>query len=92
MCKAAELVERLSAAEIRQSITDPNAVIAEGFQPGLMLQDFAETLGPGELDQLVGYLSGVVPLGERLNHPGVHLLALILLFNGGVYAAMRLVK
>lgn len=38
--------ERLSAAEIRQSIVDPNAVIAEGFQPGLMLADFAEKLTP----------------------------------------------
>ena len=83
--------ERLSAADIRQSIVDPNAVIAEGFPPGLMLQDFADTLAPEELDQLVGYLSGEVPLGERLNQPGVHLLALILLFNGGVYVAMRMV-
>jgi mono/diheme cytochrome c family protein len=83
--------ERLSAADIRESILDPNAVIAEGFQPGLMLQTFADTLTPEELDQLVAYLSGEVPLSERLNHPGVHLLALILLFNGGVYAAMRMV-
>ncbi|NQZ97231.1 MAG: c-type cytochrome, partial [Myxococcales bacterium] len=36
--------ERLSAAEIRESIVDPNAVIAEGFQPDLMLQDFADQL------------------------------------------------
>ena len=83
--------ERLSAADIRQSIVDPNAVIAEGFPPGLMLQDFADTLKPEELDQLVGYLSGQVSLRERLDHPGVHLLALILLFNGGVFAATRLV-
>jgi disulfide bond formation protein DsbB len=82
--------ERLSAAEIRQSIIDPNAVIADGFQPGLMLQDFADTLSPEELDQLVGYLSGAVSLAERLSHPAVHLAFLILLFNSGVYAAMRL--
>ena len=83
--------DRLSAADIRQSIVDPNAVIAEGFPPGLMLQNFADTLKPEELDQLVGYLSGEVSLRERLDHPGVHLLALILLFNGGVFAATRLV-
>ncbi len=82
--------ERPSAAEIRQSIVDPNAVIAEGFQPGLMLADFAEKLTPAELDQIVSYLSGEVSLGERLSHPGVHLAVLILLFNAGVYAAMRM--
>jgi disulfide bond formation protein DsbB len=82
--------ERLSATEIRQSIVDPNAVIAEGFQPGLMLTIFAEKLAPEELDQLVGYLSGEVSLAERLSHPGVHLAFLILLFNAGAYAAMRL--
>jgi hypothetical protein len=81
--------ERLSADEIRESILDPDAVIATGFQPGLMLQNFGETLTPEELDQLVAYLSNEVPLRERLSHPGVHLLALIVLFNGGVYGAMR---
>ncbi len=81
--------ERLSAAKIRESIVDPNAVIAEGFQPGLMLQDFADQLTPAELDQLVAYLSGEVGLAERLAHPAVHLLVLILLFNGGVTWAMR---
>jgi len=81
--------ERLSAAEIRQSIVDPNAVIAEGFQPGLMLADFGEKLTPEELDQLVGYLSGEVSLGERLSHPALHLAFLILLFNTGMFAAIR---
>ena len=81
--------ERLSAAEIRESIVDPNAVIAEGFLPNLMLQDFAEQLSPEELDQLVAYLSREVGLSERLAHPAVHLLVLILLFNGGVTWAMR---
>jgi disulfide bond formation protein DsbB len=84
--------ERLSAAEIRESITDPNAVIAEGFQPDLMLRDFAERLSPEELDQLVAYLSREVGLSERLAHPAVHLLGLILLFNGGVAWAMRRVS
>lgn len=82
--------ERLSAAEIRQSIVDPNAVIAEGFQPDLMLKDFGEKLSPEELDQLVSYLSEEVSLSERLSHPAVHLALLILLFNGGVFAAIRM--
>ena len=77
--------ERLSAAEIRQSIVDPDAVTAEGFPPGLMLQDFAEKLTPEELDQIVSYLSGEVPLGDRLSHPAVILVAMILVFNGGVW-------
>ena len=81
--------ERLSAAEIQQSITDPNAVITEGYQKDLMLKDFAETLSTEELDQLVSYLSGEVGLAERLAHPGLHLLVLIFLFNGGVTWAMR---
>ncbi len=82
--------ERLSAAEIRQSILDPDAVVAEGFPPGLMLKDFADTVPPEELDQIVSYLSGEVPLAERLSHPAVHLAGLILLFNGGVWIMRRL--
>ena len=84
--------ERLSAAEIRQSIVDPDAVIAEGFQAGLMLQNFAETLTPEELDQLVSYLSGEISLAERLSHPAAHLAFLMLLFNGGAFAAMRMAR
>lgn len=81
--------ERLSAAEIRQSIVDPDAVIAEGFMKGLMLKDFGTTLRAEELDLMVGYLSGEIALAERLAHPAVHLLVLILLFNGGVAWAAR---
>ena len=84
--------ERLSAAEIRQSIVDPNAVIAEGFQKDLMLANFADTLNAEELDQLVGYLSGEIGLAERLAHPAVHLLVLIVLFNVGITWAMRRVS
>ncbi len=84
--------ERLAAAEIRQSILDPDAVIAEGFMKGLMLKDFGTTLSAEELDLLVGYLSGEIGLAERLAHPAVHLLVLILLFNGGVAWAARRVE
>jgi mono/diheme cytochrome c family protein len=86
------IAERLSAAEIRESIIDPNAVIAEGYQKDLMLKDFGETLSAEELNQLVNYLSGEVTLSERLAHPGVHLLFLILFFNGGIALAARKVE
>lgn len=85
----ADVGERLSAAEIRQSIVDPNAVIAAGYQKDLMLKDFAVQLTGEELDQLVSYLSGEVSLRERLSHPAVHLAALILLFNGAVLLALQ---
>ena len=84
--------QRLSAAQIRQSIVDPNAVIAEGYQKDLMLKDFAEKLSGEELDQLVNYLSGEVSLTERLAHPAVHLFVLIVLFNGGITLAMRVMS
>ena len=67
-------------------------MVADGNPPGLMLQDFADRLTPEALDQLVGYLSGEVSLAERLSHPAAHLVGLILLFNAGVYAAMRVAR
>ena len=87
-----EVRQRLSAAEIRQSIVDPNAVIAEGYQKDLMLKDFAEQLSSEQLDQLVNYLSGEVPLTQRLAHPAVHLFVLIVLFNGGIALALRVMR
>jgi len=80
---------RLSAAEIRQSIVDPDAVIAEGYQQGLMLQTFSDTLSEEQLDQIVGYLSGEVSMGERLSHPGVHLFLFIVFFNGLVWVLRK---
>ena len=84
--------ERLTAAEILESIVDPNAVIAEGYQKDLMLKNFGETLSAEELDQLVGFLSGEVGLSKWLSHPGIHLLLLILLFNGAVGIAVRKIE
>jgi len=46
---------RLSAAEIRQSILDPNAVISEGFAPA-MPPDFAEKMTVKELEMIVQQL------------------------------------
>jgi len=47
------------ASFIRQSIVKPNAQIAPGFQPGIMPQNFGQTLQPDQLDALVDYLSKV---------------------------------
>ena len=44
---------------IRQSIVDPNAVIAEGFQPGIMPQSFGDVIPPEDLDAIVEYLAGL---------------------------------
>jgi mono/diheme cytochrome c family protein len=43
---------------VRQSIVDPDAVVVEGYQPGVMPQTFGETLSTDELDALVAYVSG----------------------------------
>jgi cytochrome c oxidase subunit 2 len=41
---------------VRQSIVDPDAVIAEGYQPGVMPPTFGEQLSEQQLDALVEYL------------------------------------
>jgi cytochrome c oxidase subunit II len=46
------------AEYVRESIVDPNAVVVEGYQSGVMPTTFGETLSPEELDALVAYLSG----------------------------------
>ncbi len=48
---------RLSAEEIRESVIDPEAVIAEGFAPGLMPADFADRMTIRELEILVKFLA-----------------------------------
>jgi cytochrome c oxidase subunit II len=47
------------AAFIKQSILDPNKVIAPGYQPNIMPPNFGDTLSPQQVDALVGYLSKV---------------------------------
>jgi mono/diheme cytochrome c family protein len=42
---------------IRQSILDPNAEIASGYQPGIMPENFKQTLSKKQLDDLVALLS-----------------------------------
>lgn len=45
-----------STDEIRESIVNPNAEIAEGFRSGVMPQDFGDKLSDQELNDLVAFL------------------------------------
>jgi mono/diheme cytochrome c family protein len=51
-----EALKGMSAADISQSITDPNAKITPGFPAGVMPQNFGQTLQPDQLQALVAYL------------------------------------
>jgi cytochrome c oxidase subunit II len=48
-----------NAAFIKQSILDPNKVIAPGYQPNIMPPNFGDTLSAAQVDALVQYLSKV---------------------------------
>ncbi|WP_028065863.1 cytochrome c oxidase subunit II [Solirubrobacter soli] len=50
-------------AFIKQSIEDPSAEIAPGFQDGIMPPNFKDTLGQAKVDALVKYLSEVTKGG-----------------------------
>jgi cytochrome c oxidase subunit 2 len=50
-------------AFIKQSIVDPNAFIAPGYQPGIMPQNFGKQLSGAQIDALVKYLSDVTKGG-----------------------------
>ena len=45
-------------AFVKQSITDPNAYIAPGFQKGIMPGTFGKTLSATQLAALVSYITG----------------------------------
>jgi cytochrome c oxidase subunit 2 len=45
------------AAFIRESIVNPNAEIAQGFQPNIMPQDYGQKLSDKQLNDLVAFLS-----------------------------------
>jgi len=47
------------AAFIKESIIDPNKVIAPGYQPNIMPPNFGDTLSAEQVDALVKYLSTV---------------------------------
>jgi cytochrome c oxidase subunit 2 len=51
------------AAFIKQSVVDPSAEVAKGYQDGIMPPDFGQTLTPAEIDALVKYLSEVTKGG-----------------------------
>ena len=51
-----DALKGMSAADISQSISDPNAKITPGFHSGVMPQTFGQTLTPPQLQQLVAYL------------------------------------
>jgi mono/diheme cytochrome c family protein len=51
-----EVLPGQSAAMVKESIVDPNAHIAKGFPSNVMPQNFATTIKPNEIEQLVEYL------------------------------------
>jgi cytochrome c oxidase subunit 2 len=51
-------VPDLSEDELKQSIEDPDAEVAEGFSPGLMPR-YGESLSEEQVDALVQYLTEV---------------------------------
>jgi mono/diheme cytochrome c family protein len=51
-----EVLPGQSAAQIEESIVDPNAKIAKGFPANVMPGNFKEMINPEELEQLVEYL------------------------------------
>ena len=54
---AATRVPGLTAEEyLRQSIVDPDAYVVHGFDPGVMLQNFNDTLSEEQIDNLVAFL------------------------------------
>lgn len=48
------------AAKIEESIVDPNAVVVDGFDPGVMPDTFGDELSPENLEALVAYLQFAV--------------------------------
>jgi mono/diheme cytochrome c family protein len=51
-----QALKGMSAADISQSISDPNAKITPGFPAGVMPSNFGQTLQPDQLQALVAYL------------------------------------
>jgi mono/diheme cytochrome c family protein len=52
-----EALQGKDASFIRESIVDPNAEIAQGYQPGIMPGDFGEKLSAKQIADLVAFLS-----------------------------------
>lgn len=49
--------DRLDTEQIRQSIIEPDAAVAEGFSPGMMPGDFASKMTVSELQLIVDFLA-----------------------------------
>lgn len=45
-----------AAGYLRESILEPNAHVSEGFDPGVMYQDYAEVLTEQQIEDLVAFL------------------------------------
>jgi mono/diheme cytochrome c family protein len=46
----------MSAAQIKQSITDPNAKVSAGYPPNVMPSTFGQTISPKDLNTLIQFL------------------------------------
>ncbi len=51
-----QVLKGKSAAFVRQSIVDPNAVIAAGYQPNIMPKNFGQTLSAKQLNDLIAFV------------------------------------
>jgi len=63
-----------TAAQISESISDPEAIISAGFDPGVMPANYGETLTPEQLQALAQYLlnqAGGQPAGAGAPGSGV---------------------
>ena len=49
------------ASYIEEAIVDPDAEVAEGYQPGVMPQDYGETLSSQQIADLVAFLAESAP-------------------------------
>jgi mono/diheme cytochrome c family protein len=93
------VANRLTPEEIRRSILDPDAVLAEGYAAGLMPKTFAEDFKPEEIDQLVRYLGRLggagagTTLWKRIlglaSHPILQLISIVFVFNAGAWFAIE---
>ena len=52
-----ESLEGKDAEYVRESIVNPDAQIAEGFQPGIMPKNYEDTLSDKQLADLVAFLT-----------------------------------
>jgi cytochrome c oxidase subunit 2 len=58
LAAAAKATGQSTSDYVRESIVNPNKVIAKGFPPNVMPKVFGSTLSKKDLDDLVAYLSG----------------------------------